>query len=704
MTFLLLEPFLTTAAILAFLADVAVAAVVVGASYLLQRLVAPRPKPGEAARPDIQLTTSREGEGIPRIYGTCAVGGKIIWLGDIHWRPVYTNSGGKRSTPPTTGYSISMGILVCENRNNSILGITRIWANGNVLYQRSGESLTGANVLEGVQGIWDANLLYAQRLQILLGREDQTTRCEWYKTEVGAVLDDDVPAYRGSVVVWLDYVDLTPSYNIIPQYQFEVLNSDGTISQIVIAECTYAGVQPSQITNGAPTDGPMGWIITGPLAPKSTFEALTIWSPFDCAEVDGKLKFIELGQPSSLLVPDTDLGAVSTGREEDDQKEVKFLMSSEQSLTEVAQRVEITFYDPGFKYEEATVGYALQFGAGTGVKEVYLPMAAFHEEVRHRASNLLARSRTETDTLKLVLPPKYIKYHPGDVLTVPAPNGQLLDMRILGMSFSPGDKVEVDGIRQLRAAGVGPPGEVIITPPVPSDSALPLDTVYILSNAPPLIDDHDGFDGLYWAAGPRTISDTDPPRSWRGATLFMNFCGSDDTFKQYYPIAATRTAAVIGKARTVLGTGSGVDAVNTVDIDFPFGLGTSTVLGILNDAFVKSTQPNLCILGKEVLQFRDVDDVSELYGFDEGAGRVWRLSQLKRGLRDTAGMTGSHAINEGFVLWSPETLHRVPIDIIQQKGTWAFKALTDGQQETEIDPAFLEYDPDDGTMVLMETP
>jgi hypothetical protein len=128
------------------------------------------------------------------------------------------------------------------------------------------------------------------------------------------------------------------------------------------------------------------------------------------------------------------------------------------------------------------------------------------------------------------------------------------------------------------------------------------------------------------------------------------------------------------------------------------------VLGILNDAFVKSTQPNLCILGKEVLQFRDVDDVSNLYGFDDGAGRVWRLSQLKRGLRDTAGMTGSHAINEGFVLWSPETLHRVPLDIIQQKGTWSFKALTDGQQETEIDPAFFEYDPDDGTLLLMETP
>ena len=63
----------------------------------------------------------------------------------------------------------------------------------------------------------------------------------------------------------------------------------------------------------------------------------------------------------------------------------------------------------------------------------------------------------ETDSLKIELPPKYVKYHPGDVVTVPAPNSQLLDLRITGMEFIPGDKVKVEGVRQLRAAGVGPP-------------------------------------------------------------------------------------------------------------------------------------------------------------------------------------------------------------------------------------------------------
>jgi len=694
----LADPF-SAITLLAFVADVLAAAIIVGASYLLQRVLTPRPKPAEAPHTDLQITSSREGEPIPRIYGQAAVGAKVIWLGPVRPHPVPGAGQGKSQAPTTHGWNVSMGLLVCENRNDSIRGISRMYANGNLLYERDPVTLTGANVTEGSYGgPFRQDLLYAQRLQILLGNETQTDRCPWYATSGD---DDDYPGYRGSVVVWLEGVDLTPSYNQIAQYQFEVVNNDGLISDIVTAECAYAGVSAAQITNDAPAEPVNGWIVIGPTAPKNTFEALSIVAPFDCAEVDGKLKFITQPQSSSVTIPDGDLGAVSSGREEQSEKAIKFALSSEQSLTEVAQRVEITFFDPDFKYEEATAGYGLQFGSGAAVKEIFLPMASDRAQMRNRASRLLARTRMETDSLKIELPPKYVKYHPGDVVTVPAPNSQLLDLRITGMEFIPGDKLKIEGVRQLRAAGVGPSDADLITPGE-SDEVPPLDSIFILSNAPPLIDDHDGFDGIYWAAGPRAVPTTTPAPSWLGSTLFRNACGSDDTNKQYYAIALTRTAAVIGKARTALADGSGVDATNTVDVDFPYGAGTNTVLGIHNDAFTKITQANLCILGKEVLQFRDVTDVSASYSL--AAGRVWRLSQLKRGLRDTGTMTATHAINEGFVLWNPDSLIRVPLDIIEQDNTWNFKALSLGQQETDADPIAFEYDPDDGHMTLWDTP
>ena len=95
--------------------------------------------------------------------------------------------------------------------------------------------------------------------------------------------------------------------------------------------------------------------------------------------------------------------------------------------------------------------------------------------------------------------------------------------------------------------------------------------------------------------------------------LIRNACGSDDTNKLYQVVAATNTAGTIGVAKTILGTGSGVDATNTVDISFPYGDGTTTLTGIHNNAFVATTVSNLCVLGKEVFQFRDITDVSGSY-------------------------------------------------------------------------------------------
>ena len=102
------------------------------------------------------------------------------------------------------------------------------------------------------------DLLYAQRLQILLGQETQTTRCPWYATSGD---DDDYPGYRGSVTVWLENVDLTPSYNQIAQYQFEVVNSDGSIAEIVTAECEYAGVSAARSRMARLLSAVNGWIM-----------------------------------------------------------------------------------------------------------------------------------------------------------------------------------------------------------------------------------------------------------------------------------------------------------------------------------------------------------------------------------------------------------------------------------------------------------
>jgi hypothetical protein len=656
-----------------------------------------RPKPTERGRQDIRLTTATEGEPLPRIYGMFTVGAKIIARGAVTARreTVTVGSGKRQATNFDIRYSCSLAAVVCENINGNILGVSRIWYNGNILYSRDPAMLTGANPpVEGSSALNEPFMQergWARQFQILLGQESQTDRCDWFIS----VSDDDVPAYRGVVTLWWRDMDLTHGYNHLPQIMVEVVCADQSVAQIYTVECALAGLGAGQITNNiSGGTGPPGCFFEVTPA-KQVFEALSIWTPFAVAEVDGKLKAFNLPQASSATVIDGELGAIASGRDDDKEKPVKFSMAAEQPI-EIPQRVEITYFDGNNAYQQASAGYARQYGAARGVQQIFVPFSTTKVGAQTMASMIVGRYWTERDALAVSLPPKYIKYHPGDTITIPAPNGQLLDLRFVTMRFQPGQRVEIEGIRQIRLQGLGAsPDEVEIIEPPTSDTNNYSHSVNVISNCPPLVDDHDQFDGIYWAAGPKEISTEIPPPVWQGATLYRNAAGSDDTYKDYEAMASTMTAAVIGRARTALASATGLDTTNTVDVEFPFGLGTTTIVAALDQAFNATTTANLCILGKEVLQFRDIDDVSDVYGYASDSGLVYRLSHLKRGIRDTAGQVGTHAINDAFVLWSPESVIRVPVNINEHLGTYSYKTLTKGQEEAEIsNPAFITVDPE----------
>ena len=415
------------------------------------------------------------------------------------------------------------------------------------------------------------------------------------------------------------------------------------------------------------------------------------------------LKGFYLPTSSSATVTDGELGAVNKGREEvttDDEKPVKFTMISEQT-TDTPRRIILRYYDSARAYEVAVQGVAREYGSGHRVFEYNLNMALGRDNVEYIAARTLARMESEREQINEALLPKYLRYHPGDTLTLPLPNGQMVDARIETMEVGPGETVQIMATRQLRLEGLGGGDAVDSTlPPDEPDSGIPILSVFVLSNVPPLIDDHDGFDGIYWTAGPSVdATDTAPPSNWFGAALIRNACGSDDTNKLYQTIATTNTSGTIGIAKTVLGTGSGVDATNTVDISFPYGDGTTTLTGIHNNAFVATTVSNLCVLGKEAFQFRDITDVSGSYPLADQP--VYRLSQLKRGLSDTSAFASTHALNDPFFLYDPNAVIRVPLNIDEQDDTWNFKTLTSGQVEADItNPLAFTVDADAGNSVL----
>ena len=87
---------------------------------------------GEVGRIDgLTLMESREGAGIPRVYGRYRIGGQVIWSTNLKERSRDRQIGGKGGASVTEySYTISFAVALCEGE---VTGIDRVWANGELL-------------------------------------------------------------------------------------------------------------------------------------------------------------------------------------------------------------------------------------------------------------------------------------------------------------------------------------------------------------------------------------------------------------------------------------------------------------------------------------------------------------------------------------------------------------------------------------------
>jgi len=140
------------------------------------------------------LQTSRDGAPMSRIFGRVRLAGQVIWASRI--REIATEervSSGKGGGPTQRNfsYSISFAVGLCEGE---ILGVDRIWANGNVL-QTAGLTM-----------------------RTYTGRENQAPDPIIAATEGG-----DVPAFRGTAYVVFEDFPLDDFGARLPQMNFEVI-------------------------------------------------------------------------------------------------------------------------------------------------------------------------------------------------------------------------------------------------------------------------------------------------------------------------------------------------------------------------------------------------------------------------------------------------------------------------------------------------
>jgi hypothetical protein len=200
---------------------------------------------------ELAVTTSSYGTPLPRHFGQVRVAGTIIWATDlVEHRDKH---GGGKGKPSVTSYSYSASVAVAL-ASRPIVGIGRIWADGNLLRGAGGDLKVGGTFrLHTGEG--------DQAPDPLIAAAEGPAHC---------------PAFRGTAYVVFEDLDLGDFGNRIPALTFEVFADDAsTLSLQPIVDGFIDGVDAS-----LPLTGVAGLSCEGPLA--ETLAMLDPVFPMDC--------------------------------------------------------------------------------------------------------------------------------------------------------------------------------------------------------------------------------------------------------------------------------------------------------------------------------------------------------------------------------------------------------------------------------------
>ena len=252
------------------------------AGSLVATLFSQKSEPGKSSGKLSNLKVQSSGYGlmIPFIFGTCRIGGNLIWATDLIEVVVKKYSGGKGASKALSSktyyYYANLAIALCANES---VQIKRCWANGILL--------------------WD-NAAYPSYVSVYLGTETQLADpyIETYE-KVG-----NVPAYRGITYIVFKKFPLE-AYNMsIPQLNFEVVRTVNGVDQlenIVQYISSLSGLNPLDIDTSSLVNMPVeGFLLTNQAKIDEVLAFLGRFNFFDFVETGEKLvvKKRALGTPA----------------------------------------------------------------------------------------------------------------------------------------------------------------------------------------------------------------------------------------------------------------------------------------------------------------------------------------------------------------------------------------------------------------------
>ncbi|WP_176590384.1 phage tail protein [Sphingobium sp. EM0848] len=550
-----------------------------------------KPKGVEGRRlTDMQVQTSTYGAQVPRLFGTLRVAGTVIWATDL--KETKHRSGGGKGRPSVTTYSYSASFAVALSAR-AVRAVRRIWADGNLLRGAAGDFKTelGAFRLHG-------------------GGEDQAVDPLIAAAE-GLAL---TPAHRGMAYAVFEDLALADYGNRIPSLTFEVEADEGAVALGELAAELSGGLLAGEglaMVDGLAAGGADVGDALAPLA-----------EAFDLAFVaeDAGLRWV-----APAVAGGAEIGAGALCRSVNG-RALDAVERSGGAADAVPVALAVRYYDAARDYQ-AGVQRVGRPGPGRVEQGLELPVVLSGDDARGLAARKMGRIWTGRSAMTLRCGWEALRHAPGDVVTVESVPGlwriEEREWEAMAVRLS---------LRRVPGAGGTVPagassGSIVRQVDRPHGP-----TVLMLADLPPI---REGA-----AAAPVIVAAASGGEGWRGAALFiMGATG------EALPAGRTAPRAVMGRVDTLLPSGSVtlIDAVHAFEVTLLAG---DMMLGGADEAALVQGR-NLCLVGREVIQFAEAEQIGEA---------SFRLRGLRRGLFGTEWAMASHAVGEDFLLLEEDRL------------------------------------------------
>ena len=387
------------------------------------------------------------------------------------------------------------------------------------------------------------------------------------------------------------------------------------LEKIVRVLAGYANITESMLITNGLTNLVNGYIITSQSTFRSAIETLQKAYFFDAYEDNGVLNCVAQSLQETIVIPESDLGAVRAG-----EKSIDKLHIEDTDIYEMPPQINLTFYDYAKDYQQGTVrSRRMYYTEALGEETVNLPIVMTKAEAQQIVDELLMQIWLNRASYSTQVQNKWSTIRPAHILETVV-NGIKRVWQVTKVDYDGGlAKLEGKGFKapQIIKKEVIDPAVNLVTPGEIS--------LYLLDL--PLLTETDG-PGFYAAAA--------AGKNYKDVLLFKELISES-------LIDTLEIPATAGTANTILEDGQTYffDAANTVDVTLVYGdLSSMPESDVLNGA-------NAALLGDEIIQFKTATLIAE---------NKYRLSGLLRGRKGTEWATGIHAAGERFVLLDSSTI------------------------------------------------